>query len=100
MNDRSFRPPVKNKVDNIGVYDKVLIGFPVWWDVAPTVVNTFIEENDLSGKEIHIFVTSGGSTIEGSLKDLKEKYPNLNIVNGLRFRGNEEEETVKQFVNI
>ena len=100
MDNREYRPPVKNKVDNLNEYDKVAIGFPVWWDVAPTVVNTFIEENNLSGKEIFIFVTSGGSGIEGSLKDLKERYPNLNIINGLRFKGNETEETVKQFINL
>ena len=72
MNDRSFRPPVKNKVENLSDYDKVVIGFPVWWYTAPTIVNTFIEENDLTGKDIYVFCTSGSSGVDGSLNDLKK----------------------------
>ena len=89
MQNKSFRPPVKNKVNNINDYNTVIIGFPVWWYTAPTIINTFIEENNLSGKQIFIFVTSGGSSFEGSLNDLKNTYPNLNFVRGKRFNGTE-----------
>jgi len=89
MQNKSFRPPVKNKVNNINDYNTVIIGFPVWWYTAPTIINTFIEENDLSGKQIFIFVTSGGSSFEGSLNDLNNTYPNLNFVRGKRFNGTE-----------
>ena len=56
MNNRSFRPPVLNKVSNINEYNTVIIGFPVWWYTAPTIINTFIEENNLEGKNVYIFV--------------------------------------------
>ena len=95
MNDKTSRPEIVKKVDNIDDYDKVIIGFPVWWYTAPTIINTFIEENDLSEKEIYLFVTSGGSNSDGSIKDLKEAYPKLNFIKATRFTG-AEFETVYQ----
>lgn len=92
MADKSSRPEIKNKVTNLDEYDRVIIGFPVWWYTAPTIINTFIEENDLSGKEIYIFVTSGGSSFGGCLKDLYNTYPELNFVNGIRFKKPSQEE--------
>ena len=92
MNDTSCRPSIKNKVENLNEYNKVIIGFPVWWYTAPRIINTFIEENNLTGKEIYIFVTSGGSSFGGSLKDLKATYPNLNFVNGIRITKIDENE--------
>jgi len=92
MADKSSRPEIKNKVTNLDEYDWVIIGFPVWWYTAPTIINTFIEENDLSGKEIYIFVTSGGSSFGGCLKDLHNTYPELNFVNGIRFKKPSQEE--------
>lgn len=59
MQDKTFRPQILNKVSNIIEYDTVVLGFPVWWYTAPTIINTFIEENNLKGKNIYIFVTSG-----------------------------------------
>ena len=82
MNDESSRPEVKGKVNNIEEYNKVVIGFPVWWYREPSIIDTFIEENDLKGKDIYVYVTSGGSTYEGSLKHLKEMYGELNFVGG------------------
>lgn len=98
MNDRSFRPPVKNKVENIDEYDTVVIGFPVWWYTAPTIINTFIEENDLSNKKIYIYVTSGSSTVDGSLNDLRNTYTELDIVGGKRFTKETTEEEIKDFI--
>ena len=89
MNDKSSRPEIKNKVNNLNDYDTVIIGFPVWWYTAPTIINTFIEENDLTNKKVYIFVTSGGSSFGGSLKDLRNTYPNINFVDGKRFTGSE-----------
>lgn len=99
MNDRSFRPPVKNKVENLGDYDKVVIGFPVWWYTAPTIINTFIEENDLTGKSIYVFCTSGSSGVDGSLNDLKNTYPNLNFISGKRLKSNVDLEEIKTWLN-
>lgn len=92
MNNRSFRPPVLNKVSNINEYNTVIIGFPVWWYTAPTIINTFIEENNLEGKNVYVFVTSGGSGSEGSFRDLKNTYSNINFISSKRFRGNESKE--------
>lgn len=92
MNDKKFRPAVKNKVENINEYDTVVIGFPVWWYTAPTIINTFIEANNLTGKNAYVFVTSGGSGSEGSFRDLKNSYPNINFINSKRLKGNESDE--------
>ena len=75
MKDKSSRPAIKGKCENIADYDTVWIGFPVWWYTAPTIVNTFIEAHDLSGKVLNVFATSGGSGVEGSANDLKKAYP-------------------------
>lgn len=82
MKNENSRPEVKGKVNNIEEYNKVVIGFPVWWYREPSIIDTFIEENNLKGKDIYVYVTSGGSTYEGSLKHLKEIYSELNFVGG------------------
>lgn len=92
MNDKQFRPAIKHKVENINEYDTVVIGFPVWWYTAPTIINTFIETNNLTGKNAYVFVTSGGSGSEGSFRDLKNAYPNINFISSKRLRGNESDE--------
>ena len=75
MQDKTSRPAIKGTYTNIDDYDTVWIGFPVWWYTAPTIVNTFIEAHDLSGKVLNVFATSGGSGVDGSAKDLKKAYP-------------------------
>ncbi|MBQ9587130.1 MAG: NAD(P)H-dependent oxidoreductase [Bacteroidales bacterium] len=75
MQDKTSRPAIKGTCSNIADYDTVWIGFPVWWYTAPTIINTFIEAHDLSGKVINVFATSGGSGVSGSAKDLKKAYP-------------------------
>ncbi|MGX8713645.1 MAG: flavodoxin [bacterium] len=75
MKDKSSRPAIQGRCENIADYDTVWIGFPVWWYTAPTIVNTFIEAHDLSGKVLNVFATSGGSTVDGSYNDLKKTYP-------------------------
>jgi len=75
MQDKSSRPAIKGRCENIADYDTVWIGFPVWWYTAPTIINTFIEAHDLSGKTLHVFATSGGSDVKDSYNDLKNAYP-------------------------
>ena len=75
MQDKTSRPAIKDTCPNIADYDTIWIGFPVWWYTAPTIINTFIEAHDLSGKTICVFATSGGSGVSGSYKDLKKAYP-------------------------
>ena len=88
MKDKSFRPQIKKKVPNIEDYSTVVIGFPVWWYTAPTIINTFIESVDLSGKRIKVFCTSGGSGVDKCVSDLQNTYPELDFAKGMRFTGN------------
>lgn len=82
MKDKSSRPAIKSRVANINEYDIVYIGYPIWWYVAPTIINTFIEAHDLSGKTIIPFATSGGSPIGPTVEALRKTYPTLNIKDG------------------
>ena len=75
MQDKTSRPAIKGRCENIADYDTVWIGFPIWWYTAPTIVNTFIEAHDLSGKTLNVFATSGSSDVKGSYNDLKKTYP-------------------------
>ena len=61
MTDKSSRPKLSDTDANIGAYDTIYLGFPIWWYVAPTIINTFLESYDFSGKKIVLFATSGGS---------------------------------------
>ena len=83
MNDKSSRPALKDggKVD-LTNYDVVYVGFPVWWYTAPTIINTFIEANDFTGKTIVPFATSGGSNIKKSCEDLQAAYPDYKFGEG------------------
>lgn len=98
MNDKASRPAIKNKVSNIDKYDIVIIGFPVWWYTAPTIINTFIEENNLLGKDVYVFVTSGGSSSEKSINDLRNTYPDIKLISSKRFNGNESNEEYKTWI--
>ncbi|MBO7490430.1 MAG: NAD(P)H-dependent oxidoreductase [Bacteroidales bacterium] len=75
MQDKTSRPAIQGRCENIADYDTVWIGFPVWWYTAPTIINTFIETHDLSGKVLNVFATSGGSDVKDSYNDLKKVYP-------------------------
>lgn len=98
MNDKSFRPPIKETID-VSNYDTILIGFPVWWYTAPTIINTFIESCDMNGKTAIAFCTSGGTGITGCENDLKNAYPNINWKTGRKLYGNESDEEIKKWIN-
>ena len=87
MKHKRFRPLVLNKLENSDEYDTVVIGFPIWYFTAPTIINTFIEENNLKGKKAYVFVTSGATTVDRSFRDLKRAYPEVKFVSGKRFNG-------------
>ena len=82
MQDKTSRPAIINKLDSISQYDVIYVGFPIWWGTAPTIVNTFMESYDFSGKTVTLFATSGGSGIEQANKDFSEVYPNVNWKEG------------------
>lgn len=87
MQDPSSRPALKEPKTDLSAYDTVYIGFPIWWGVAPHAVNTFIESNDLAGKQLVIFATSGGSGLSPAVHDLQKRYPTLQIVSGKLLNG-------------
>lgn len=87
MQDPSSRPALKEPKTDLSAYDTVYIGFPIWWGVAPHAVNTFIESNDLAGKQLVIFATSGGSGLSPAVHDLQKRYPSLQIVSGKLLNG-------------
>ena len=82
MNDKKFRPEVEDKDAHIAEYDEIILGFPIWWYVAPTIVNTFLEKYDFSGKKIVLFATSGGSRFGNTVKELQPSAPNTEFVEG------------------
>ena len=71
MTDKSSRPRLSDTDANIGAYDTIYLGFPIWWYVAPTIINTFLESYDFSGKKIVLFATSGGSGFGKAVAGLK-----------------------------
>ena len=75
MNDSTCRPGIEDTPLEIARYDVVFVGYPIWWDLAPRQVNTFIEKFDLSGKAVIPFATSGETPIENSVEQLKKLYP-------------------------
>ena len=82
MNDKKSRPEIEDKDANIAEYDEIILGFPIWWYVAPTIVNTFLEKFDFSGKKVVLFATSGGSGFGNTVKELQPSAPNSEIVEG------------------
>ena len=85
MNDKSFRPAVANCVENMAQYDRVFIGFPIWWYVAPTIVNTFLEQYDLTGKKVIPFATSGMSGMGNTNAELRGSCSGALLCEGQRF---------------
>lgn len=71
MKDKSSRPEIADKNAPVADHDVIFLGFPIWWYTAPTIINTFLESYDFSGKRIILFATSGSSGFENSLHDLK-----------------------------
>ncbi len=95
MNDKAFRPPVTGRVENMGQYDTIYLGFPIWWYVAPTIINTFLEGYDLTGKTVIPFATSGGSGMGKTNEGLKASCPGATLKDGRRFAANASEEELK-----
>ena len=82
MSDKKFRPEISNPDVQVEKYDEIILGFPIWWYVAPTIINTFLESYDFSGKKIVLFATSGGSGFGNTVSELKPSAPDAEIVEG------------------
>ena len=96
MNDKSSRPALADKDANIEAYDTILLGFPIWWYVAPTIINSFLESYDFSGKRIVLFATSGGSGFGRTVAGLKASVAaDTQIVEGRLLNGRLTEKDLK-----
>ena len=82
MNDKSSRPLIASRIENVEDYDVILLGFPIWWYVAPTIINNFLESYDLAGKTIIPFATSGGSDMGNTIERLKLSAPESIFMEG------------------
>ncbi len=100
MNDKNSRPEIATKVSNMEDYDTIFIGFPIWWYVAPKIINTFLESYDFSGKKIIVFCTSGGSGLGNTVANLEQSISsNTEIIEGKRFGANTSIEELKEWAN-
>ena len=96
MNDPASRPEIAKQVENMDMYDTVLVGFPIWWYVEPKIIDTFLDSYDFSGKTVILFATSGGSSISNSEKELQKTYSNLKWQKGKLLNGATKED-IKQW---
>lgn len=99
MNDKSYRPAVSGKVDNMENYDMIFVGFPIWWYVAPTIINTFLEQYDLTGKKIIPFATSGGSGMGKTNDGLKNSCKGATLIEGKRFSAGASADELKKWAD-
>lgn len=97
MNDPKSRPAIKGGKPDISNYDVIFIGYPIWWDLAPRIINTFIERHEMKDKTLIPFATSGGSTIGGSTAALKKEYPALDWKEG-RLLNRSDEKTIRTWI--
>ena len=85
MSDKKFRPEISDTDIQVDKYDEIILGFPIWWYVAPTIINTFLESYDFTSKKIVLFATSGGSGFGNTVSELKPSAPDTEIVEGKVF---------------
>ena len=88
MNDPASRPEIAIKRDNMKDYDTIFVGFPIWWYVAPAIINTLLESYDLTGKTVIPFATSGGSDISKTNERLAPSCKGAKLMDGKVFKGN------------
>ena len=97
MRDKSSRPELADKSAPINEHDIIFLGFPIWWYVAPTIINTFLESYDFTGKKIILFATSGGSGFGQAVEGLKPSAPGAKIIEGKLFNKSVSPEELKKW---
>ena len=95
MNDPASRPELADKDAHAEDYDTIFLGFPIWWYVAPTIINTFLESYNLSGKKIVLFATSGGSGFGKTVSRLAPSCPGAELVEGKLLNGSQTVSSLK-----
>ncbi len=98
QNDSSARPEIENKID-ISKYNIVYLGYPIWWGTNPRIILTLLDTYDFTDKTIIPFCTSGSSSIDGSIRDLRNYDSKLHIKDGRRFSLNDDDNVIEQFIN-
>ena len=100
MNNKVFRPEIAESNIQIDGYDVIFLGFPIWWYVAPTIINTFLESHDFSGKKIVLFATSGGSKFGNTVEELKVSVADdVEIIEGKLLNGRQSIASVKAWTD-
>ena len=99
MNDPSSRPEIAAKCENMSEYDTVFVGFPIWWYIAPTIINTFLESYDLTGKTIVPFATSGGSGMGKTNEKLAPSCKGAMLIEGKVLKSNANGGDIAAWVN-
>lgn len=97
MADKSSRPAITGDDAHIADYDVIFIGFPIWWYIAPTIINAFLERYDFSGKKIVLFATSGGSGFGKAVANLQPSAPNAKIVEGKLLNGRQSKASLAEW---
>ena len=87
-----YEKAIIDDLKNLAEYDTVYLGFPIWWNQAPRLINTFLEKYDLSGKTVIPFATSGSSNISNAESELRKAYPDVNWQKGKLMNGATEED--------
>ena len=99
MNDPASRPAIAGVRDNMADYDTLFVGFPIWWYVAPTIINTFLESHDLTGKTIIPFATSGGSGMGKTNEKLLPSCAGAKLIEGKVFKSNVSKAEMNQWAS-
>ncbi len=97
MNDKASRPAIASGKVDMAQYDTIFVGFPIWWYVAPHIINTFLESYDLTGKRVVPFATSGSSQMGATNDDLAPSCPGAELVEGKRFRTKASDEELAEW---
>lgn len=100
MRNKAFRPEMAENHIQMDDYDAVFLGFPIWWYVAPTIINTFLESHDFSGKKIILFATSGGSKFGKTIEELKASISaDTEIIEGKLLNGEQSIAAIKEWTD-
>lgn len=97
MNDSACRPALADRDADIPSYDRIFLGFPIWWYTAPSIIRTFLESYDFSGKTVVLFATSGGSGLGKTAEDLASSCPGAVIKGGKMLNGRQSESELRQW---
>ncbi len=96
---KGIKPALADTNANIADYDVIFVGFPIWWYVAPTIINSFLEAYDFSGKKVVLFATSGGSGFGKAVNSLQESAPGAEITEGRLLNGSVSADELKEFAD-